>query len=105
MASTREVVERRQFQGEDETIIYTITTTPWASSPTNTSAKIFLATASSTFTDQTATLMTGSTSVSNDIVTLPAIASLVAGSNYRVELLFTVSGNTFEPYFLITGER
>lgn len=101
----REVVEGRQPMGEDETIIFTITTTNWASDPTSTSAKIFLANADGTFTDQTATLMSGSTSVAGDIITLPAVAGLAAGANYRIEVLFTVSGNTFEPYVLVGGER
>ena len=102
----REVKQGPQYQGEDESIAYIITTTNWASSPTSTSAKIFLYDVDAyTYTDQTSTLMTGSTSVNGDAVTLPIISSLVAGNRYRVELQFTVSGNIFEPYFWIYAQR
>jgi len=104
--STREIVEGQQFQGADETVVYTLTTTNWGSSPTSTSAKIFTQNADETFTDVTSTNMpTGSTSVSGDVITLPAVTALVAGTVYRVEVKFTISGNVFEAYAIIQGER
>jgi len=102
----RETKESPIFQGADETIAYTITTTPWASTPTSPSAKIYSYTqATDTYTDKTSTLMTGTASVSSDVITLPAVAGLTAGTRYRVECQFTVSGNVFEPYFWIYAQR
>ena len=103
--TTREIVEGLQFQGADEQVVYTLTTTNWGSSPTSTSATIWTANTDETFTDVTSTKMTGSTSVSGDIITLPTVISLVAGTLYRVEVKFTVSGNIFEAFAYIQGER
>lgn len=101
----REIVEGMQLQGEDETIVYQLTTTPWGSSPTSTSAKIFRQAGGETYTDVTSTNMTGSTSVTGDVITLPAISGLTDGVMYRVEVKFTSSGNIFEAYAYIKGER
>ena len=103
-AISREITEGRQTQGEDETIVYTLTTTPWGSSPGSLSAKIY-SVSGDTYTDVTATNMTGSASATNDVITLPAVHSLAAGTLYRVEVVFTCSGNTFEAYAEIMGER
>ena len=101
----REIIEGTQLQGEDETIYYKLTTTPWGSTPTSTSAKIYSQAGGETYTDVTSTKMTGSTSVSGDVITLPAISGLTAGVMYRVEVKFTSSGNIFEAYAYIKGER
>ena len=103
-AIKREITEGRQSQGSDETIVYTLTTTPWGSSPGTTSAKIYEVDGD-TYTDKTSTLMSGSASATNDVITLPAISGLTAGQLYRVEVLFTCSGNVFEAYAEIMGER
>lgn len=102
--NTREIKEGNQYQGADETIVYTLTTTPWASSPTSPSAKIY-SVSGDTYTDVTSTNMTGSASAVDDVITLPAIKSLTAGQKYRVEVKFTVSGNTFEAWADLFGER
>lgn len=102
----RQIVEGEQPQGEDEVLIYTLTTTNWASSPTNTSAKIFSHDQTDgSYTDVTATNMSGSTSVSGDVITLPTITGLSDGTRYRVEVQFTVDGSTYEPYAWIKGDR
>ena len=106
MAVIREVIESPLKQGADETIIYKITTTPWASTPTSPSAAIYsYDAAAGSYTDVTSARMTGSVSVTSDVITLPSISGLTAGTNYRVEVKFTVSGNTWEPYFWIKAER
>jgi len=104
MSNQREIKEGLQYQGADETIVYTLTTTPWSSSPTNTSAKIYEVDGD-TLTDKTSTLMTGSTSVVGDTITIPAIAGLTAGTLYRVEVKWTTSGNTFEAFAELQAER
>jgi len=101
---SREIIEGTQVQGSDESIVYTLTTTPWGSSPSSESAKIY-SVVGDTITDVTSTNMTGSASAANDVITLPAIHSLAAGTLYRVEVKFTCSGNVFEAYAYIKGER
>ena len=110
MSIIRQVKESPIDQGADENIVYTITSTPWGSSPGSSSAKIYLYAGddendAASYTDKTADNMTGAASESGDVVTLPAIDALVADTKYRVEVQFTCSGNVFEPYFWIHAER
>ena len=106
MATSREAIESPYLQGEDEILAYLVTTTPWAASPTSPTVKIFsYDLTTDAYTDVTATKMSGSASVSGDVITTPAVTSLTAGTRYRVEVKFVVSGNTFETYFWILGER
>lgn len=104
MSNLREIKEGLQYQGEDETVVYTLTTTPWGSSPSSPSAKIYEVDGD-TFTDVTSTCMSGSASAVNDVITLPAIANTTAGTDYRVEIAFTCSGNTFEAFAELKCER
>ena len=104
MSNLREIKEGLQYQGEDETVVYTLTTTPWGSSPSSEAAKIFEVDGDD-LTDVTATKMTGAASATNDVITLPAIVSLVAGTLYRVEIVFTCSGNVFEAFAELQAER
>ena len=103
MATAREIKEGIQYQGADENIVYTLTTTNWGSSPSSPSAKIFEMDGD-TLTDVTTTKMTGAASEAGDVITLPAIALLSADTKYRVEVKFTISGNVFEAYAFIHGE-
>ena len=104
MSNIREIKENMIFQGSDESIVYSLTTTPWGSTPTSTAAAIFTV-VGDTYTNLTTTCMTGSTSVTGDIITLPSVHSLTAGTQYRVEVLFTSSGNIFEAVAMIKAER
>lgn len=105
MATSREIDEGVQVQGSDEQIVYTLTTTNWGSSPSSPSAKIY-SRSGDTYTDTTATNMpTGTASATGDVITLPKIVSLTAGTEYRVEVQFTISGNIFEAYARIICER
>lgn len=103
-AIDREIKEGKQLQGSDESIVYTLTTTPWGSSPGTITAAIYEVDGD-TYTDKTSTNMTGSPSAVGDVITLPAVHSLTAGKLYRVEVKFICSGNTFEAYAYILGER
>lgn len=107
MTKTREVKEGIQYQGVDEKIAYTITTTPWGSTPASLQVKVFSIATSGARTDVTSTVMpTGSASASGDIITLPLLQALTADVLYRVEVKFTDSGNNiWEPYFYVKGEN
>lgn len=101
MTTKREVVEGVQYQGEDEEIVYTLTTTNWVSSPTNPSVVV----KERDGTDVTATAMpTNSPSVSGDVITLSPLKSLTTGKEYRVEVQFQAGGSKWEAYFRVVGE-
>lgn len=98
----REVIGGKRVQGIDESIAYTLTTTPWGSTPTSISVKAYETPA---MTDVSATVLSGSASVTGDVITLPLLGNLVEGQEYRVEVKFTCSGNIFEAYFFVEAER
>ena len=106
--STREVKESPVEQGADESWAYTITTTPWGSTPTSISCAVYDITdgaAPITANDVTSTVMpTNSPSASGDVITLSPLKSLTAGHTYRVEVKFTISGNIAEPYFIVNAK-
>jgi len=90
-----EVSEGLQYQTSDEEITRSVTTTPWASTPTSPTVKVYV---EPSLTDVTSTVMPGSLSVSGDVITLPPLKSLTKGQIYRVEVKFTARGNVFECY-------
>jgi hypothetical protein len=101
MAIAREVKEGRQAQGTEEQIAYTVTTTPWGSTPTSISVKVWDVTRGKRL-DVTSTVMpTNSPTASGDVITLSLLKLLTVGHTYRVEVKFTASGNVFEPYFFV----
>ena len=101
---TREVVEGTRYQGAAEVVTYTITTTNWISDPTSPTITVYQIDPDMTETDVTDEVTSGSASVSGDIITLPVIQTLTAGTRYRVEVKFVVSAQTFECYFYIEAE-
>lgn len=106
MSVSRAARESPFLQGEDEILAYLVTTTPWASSPTSPTVKLFSYDFDAeTYTDVTATKLSGSPSISGDVITTPVVTSLAAGTRYRMEVKFVVAGNTWEAYFWIHGER
>jgi len=102
MPVSREVVESPLRQGADEQIIYTLTTTPWGSTPT--SPSMVVKDLSDGDTDVTDDVTTGSISTDGDVLTLKTIKSLTAGHEYRVEVKFTAGSSVWEPVFIIQAE-
>lgn len=97
--SIREVVEGRQTQGADETIVYTLDTTNVGGSPSVSAVVVWR---ESDSTDVTATVMpSGSHSVNGAVITLKPLTALTVGETYRVEVKFTSAGNTLEHYFRV----
>ena len=90
-------------QGRDEERVYALTTTPWGSTPTNVLVTAYDASAS--FRDVSSTVLSGSPSVTGDVITLPVLKSLSMGHIYRVEIKFTVGGNIEETHVEIHGVR
>jgi len=83
-------------QGRDEQISYTLTTTPWGSTPT--SVLVTAYDAMESFKDVSSTVLSGSPGVIGDVITLPVLKSLTMGHNYRVEIKFTTGGNIEETH-------
>lgn len=109
-ANTRRIKEGKQFQGADERIAYTLTTTPWGSSPASLVVKLWDVTtdpdmqAAAYWTDVSTTKLSGSASAIGDVITTPLVIGLVAGNLYRCEVQFVCSGNTFEAWALIEAQ-
>lgn len=102
LSKTREVAEGTQPQGVDEIITYTIDVSNWESTPSVSSVVVKQVSDGS---DVTATVMpAGSESVSGDIITLKPLKSLTADVRYKVEVLFTAGGSTYETFFFVVGE-
>jgi len=99
---TRQIKESPLAQGEDEQIAYSLTTTPWGSTPT--SVAITMKSVPGLSSLGTANL-TGSASVNGDVITTPVVHGLTAGAQYRMEIKFTSAGNIFEAWALINGEE
>jgi hypothetical protein len=105
MTSIRAVQESPLVQGEDESITYNLTTTPWGSSPSGTVVKVYDITDGGE-TDVTSTIIpSGSPSESGDVITLPAVTAMTAGKKYRLDIKFTAGGNTLEAFCIIQAEE
>lgn len=103
MAVSREAKEGEQEQGVEESIAYSVTTTPWGSSPSSVVVKAYNIT-SGARTDVTSTVMpAGSASVVGDVITLPNLTALTADYVYRVEVKFTSGSNIYETYFIVNA--
>lgn len=106
MANIREVREGPQPQGVDEAITYSLNTVNWGGSPTSPTMKVY-SLIDGAYADVTATVApVGSPTVTDDVIALPEIRSLVDGVTYRVEVKFSVDGGApVEAYFWIEAER
>lgn len=101
--SVLEVQEGLQKQTSSETIVYSITTTNWISSPTSPACVVY---DEETETDVTPTVMpANSPSVASDKITLSPLTALTKGRVYRVEVTFVVGASTYEFYFRVFCER
>ena len=104
MASIRELTGVNE-QGVDEQISYSVTSTPWGSSPSSISCKVYDIT-DGAYTDVTSTVMpTNSPAAVGDVITLSPLKSLTAGKVYRVEVKFTAGGNVYECYKILVATQ
>src|SRR3990172_3946662 len=90
--TTRRTIESPKYQGVDERIAYTLTTTPWGSNPTSVSVVL----KDPGGIDVSSTKLTGSVGTAGDVITTPLVISLASGSTYRLEIKFVCSGNPYE---------
>lgn len=101
----REVTEGTLYQGEDERIAYTLDVSNVGDSPTAQSVSVYQVDGL-TFTDVESTVMpTNTPTVSGNIITLSLLRDLTNGKTYQVEVKFTITGNIFEHYFRVVGQK
>ena len=103
-ATSREIVESPLWQGADEEIAYGLTTTNWGSSPSS-PAVVLYSYSGGTYTDVSSTCLSGSASVSGDVITTPVVKSLEVDTKYRLEIKFTISSTVYETWAWINGQR
>ena len=104
-----EVSQGLQYQGPDERLVYTITTTSWEAAPTSPTVVAY---DENGHVDVTSTggatgsgvFPSNSASASGDVITLDLLRDLVAGHTYRIEVKFTVSTNIWECFFRVRCE-
>ncbi len=99
MTDILEISEGVQFQSADEELAYRITTTNWASTPSNPSFAAYDLTTGGTVTSTV--FPSGTASLNGDIITLPSLKSLSKGHTYRIEVKFTAGGSIWETYFRV----
>lgn len=102
MASLRMVRESPVEQGTDEEIAYRFDFAAVGTTGTPTSPTV-------TLWDMTAganapTKLSGSASIATTFVTTPAVISLTAGSQYKLQCLVTVDGNKVSSFVIINAE-
>lgn len=101
MSRTREVVEGLIDQGEDESVVFSIDVSNWGAGPTGVS----VVAKDSGGNDVSGTVLTGTASVNANVITLPALHSLSKGTEYRVEVKFTLGSSDLECYFRVLAEE
>lgn len=94
-----EIVESPRAQGAGETKTYSLTVTPWGSSPTSPAVTVEKY-VDATYTDVTADLTIGAPTVSGDVITF-SLAGLSAGVRYRVTISFTCGSDVNTPFLWI----
>ena len=99
---TRKIIESPLYQGVDEEIPYGLTITPWGASPTSISVVL----KDVNGVDVSTTHLSGVATVSGNVITLPVLKDLVADTWYRLEVKYTLSGNTIvEAWAEVYGEE
>jgi hypothetical protein len=86
-------IESPQRQTPQENLSRSITTTPWGSSPTSVTLTVYDVSIPGTDTDVTNAVVSGSNSVTGDVITTKRIGSLTLGQDYRVDVSFTDSSS------------
>lgn len=102
MNSDREVIEGKQFQGEDEIIAYTLDVSA-IGVPTSPVVVVKDVAAGSVVTSTA--MPVNVPTVDGSVITLSPLRALTAGRLYRVEVAYTVAGNTLESYFYVQAQE
>lgn len=98
--TVRRIKQSPIYQGENEAVYYTLSTTEWGGSPSAISVVVKL-----DGDDVSGNILTGSASVADDVITLPKISGLTNGSHYRLEVKFTAGSNVIEAWSELIGQE
>ena len=103
--SIREIKESPIEVGIDERPVFSLTTTPWGSSPSSISVAAYKFDEGA-YTDVTATVFPINLPTANgDVVTLSPLTPAASGDEYRIDIKFTVSGSVLEAYARVFVRR
>jgi hypothetical protein len=82
-------------------LAYTVTTTPWGSTPSGITCTLLNVTDSDNPTSAAVSL-SGSVSAAGDVITTKTVSGLTLTNNYKLSVLFTdAQSNTWEAYLII----
>lgn len=106
MSSKREIVESPIEQGVDEIIPYTLTVpTSWGTLSSVSGVVLKTVNPDGTYTDVSATNLTGSNSVASQVITTKSVTTLTANTDYRLEIKFVCGSKTYEAYCIIKARE
>ena len=88
-------------QRPNESISYTVDVSNVGSSPTVNSVTAYERQNDNTWSDVSATVLSGSNTVSADVITTKLIGSLTDGRTYHIVVNYTISGETYDDYLVI----
>jgi len=98
----RRIVESPIYQGTAEQVAYTLTTTPWGSSPSGVSVALYDADGTNVTSSHQ---VSGSASASGDTITSWVVGSLDAGAYYQFVWQFTVSSNVMTAWADLIAQK
>lgn len=98
----REVLEGLIYQGEDESISYTLDVSA-IGNPSSPSVVVKDVTTGSVVTSTV--MPVNVPSVDGSVITLSPLKLLTAGRLYRVEVKYAVNANTLESYFYVQAQE
>jgi hypothetical protein len=106
MDDDREIEQSVQVVGIDERPVYGLNISNWGNSPSSVTLACYKY-LNNAWTDVTATCFpVGTSSVSGNLITLPAFVPQAIGDSYRIEVKFTITGGSIlEAYALVNCER
>jgi hypothetical protein len=94
------VLQSPLYQTPDEQLAYSVTTTPWGSTPSSVAVKAYDEDDGSDVTS--VVFPTNSPSVSGDVITLSLLRALTVSHSYRIDVKFTDSdSNIWELFFIV----
>lgn len=102
----REIEQSPVDQGIREIVIYTLNTTPWGGSPASPEIYVTDITDLETDVDVADEVMPiNDPQIDEDTIMLSPLKDLALDSRYRIDILWTSAGNTFNAYAIINATK
>ena len=104
MAIELRIRESPKAQKFAESVIYTLTSTPWGTSPSVVSVIVYDITDGEPYTDVTSTVMpTNSPSILGDVITFSPLKLLTRDHKYLMDIFFTCNSKEFNTDCIIVA--